>query len=598
MKSYGLTFTMRYLALAIILCGLLFLVRPTLLYAAPVESAEGQSGGNCVSLLVMFSAVGAVGVVVRRWKFVFIISGAFVLLSACTLLQGPNLSQPQIAVEITASPTVRATLSLATAAPKTPSNTPIEATERPTWAATNTPSNTPIEATERPTWATTNTPNSTPTATATSTHTPLPTTSTPTNVPLTATPALSLTTSATMMPDAPTAFVTVSDGHFMLFGRPHYFVGTNFWQGMNLGVAGPSGNRPRLIEELNHLQRLGVTNIRVMASSEGPETEPYRITPVLMISPGVYNQDVFDGLDYLLMELGKRDMRTVMVLNNYWQWSGGMAQYVSWHEETPIPYQDWPLFMDYSAKFYDCLECQSWYRQHIETMVNHINSYTGLRYRDDPTIFSWELANEPRRFPYKWIDETAAYIKSLDPNHLVTTGSEGTPPGESQDFIETHNSSDIDYATIHIWPQNWGWYDPTNPASYTEAEAKARSYIQKHTSEATILGKPFVLEEFGLARNWEPLHDIYNPNSPTTYRDIFYSAMFEEIYTSILSGGLAAGDNFWVWSGQVQTSDNWPGDPPHETPGWYSVYDTDETTKAIISAHAMEMANIQELESR
>jgi mannan endo-1,4-beta-mannosidase len=381
----------------------------------------------------------------------------------------------------------------------------------------------------------------------------------------------------------------------MFAGRPHYFVGANFWQGMNLGVDGPSGNRARLVEELDHLQQLGVTNLRVMASSEGPDTEPHRMTPALMISPGVYNESVLDGLDYLLAQMGERGMRAVMVLNNYWQWSGGMAQYVSWHEGSSIPYPgDWRAFMAYSAKFYDCAECQTWYRDHIETMVNHTNPYSGLKYRDDPTIFSWELANEPRRYPDGWIDETAAYIKSLDSNHLVTTGSEGTPPGERQDFSETHNSSDIDYATIHIWPGNWGWYNPMNPSTHLAAEANARSYFQNHATEAAALSKPLVLEEFGLARDWEPRHDIYNPDSPTTYRDLFYTAMFEEVYTSISRGGSAAGDNFWAWSGQARPGDAWVGDPPHETPGWYSVYDTDESTLAIISAHAEEMARWQE----
>ena len=230
----------------------------------------------------------------------------------------------------------------------------------------------------------------------------------------------------------------------------------------------------------------------------------------------------------------------------------------------------------------------------IEAIVNRTNPYTGLKYRDDPAIFSWELANEPRRYPNEWIDETAAYIKSLDPNHLVTTGSEGTPPWEGQSFRETHNGPDIDYATIHIWPQNWGWYDPSNPSSYPAAEAGARDYFRDHVAEAAMLGKPLVLEEFGLARDWEPLHDIYDPGSPTTYRDRFYVAMFEEVYASASSGGSAAGDNLWVWAGQARPGDDWVGDPPHETPGWYSVYDTDASTLAVISAHAEQMARVRE----
>jgi mannan endo-1,4-beta-mannosidase len=128
-----------------------------------------------------------------------------------------------------------------------------------------------------------------------------------------------------------------------------------------------------------------------------------------------------------------------------------------------------------------------------------------------------------------------------------------------------------------------------NPSTYAAAEARARRYLQNHATDAAALGKPLVLEEFGLARDWEPLHDIYNPDSPTTCRDRFYTAMFEEVYTSMSTGGPAAGDNFWAWSGQARPGDDWVGDPPHETPGWYSVYDTDESTKAIISAHAKEI---------
>jgi mannan endo-1,4-beta-mannosidase len=388
-------------------------------------------------------------------------------------------------------------------------------------------------------------------------------------------------------------FVTVADGKFMLEGQPYTFVGTNFWQGMNLGVDGPKGDRTRLVAELDRLQALGITNLRVMVASEGPNSEPYRMTPALMTSPGEYDEAVLDGLDYLLTEMGARGLRAVMVLNNYWQWSGGMAQYVSWHEGSAIPYPgNWGVFMDYSAKFYDCDDCQTWYRDHIEMIVSRVNPYTGLAYRDDPTIFSWELANEPRQYPYAWIDDSAAYIKSLDPNHLVTTGSEGTPPGTNQDFIDTHDSPSIDYVTIHIWPQNWGWYDPANPSSYANAEANALRYFEAHLADAKTLGKPLVLEEFGLARDGESGQDIYDPTVPTTYRDSFYQALLEAAYQAMLAGDPVGGTNFWAWGGGARPGDDWVGDPPHETPGWYSVYDADQSTLDVIAEHVKAIAGL------
>jgi hypothetical protein len=105
----------------------------------------------------------------------------------------------------------------------------------------------------------------------------------------------------------------------MLAGHPYYFMAANILQGMNLSVDSPSGNRNLLIHELDQQPQLGVTNLRLITASEGPNTEPYRMVPALMDSPGAYNESVFDSLHYLLYQMGRRNMKVVLVLNNYWQ---------------------------------------------------------------------------------------------------------------------------------------------------------------------------------------------------------------------------------------------------------------------------------------
>jgi mannan endo-1,4-beta-mannosidase len=223
-------------------------------------------------------------------------------------------------------------------------------------------------------------------------------------------------------------------------------------------------------------------------------------------------------------------------------------------------------------------------------LVEHVNPYTHLRYRDDPAIFSWELANEPRYSPDDWIDGTAAYIKSLDPNHMVATGSEGAPPGEGDDFEKIHDGPDIDCATIHVWPQNWGFFDPADPSSYQGAEEMAPGYLSDRERAAAKLGKPLVPEEFGLARDWQPLHDVYDPRSLTKFRHRFYRAVYGVVERSVSENGPLEGDDFWAWAGAARPGSRWIGDPPHETAGWYSVYDTDRSTEAVISAHARAIA--------
>jgi len=393
----------------------------------------------------------------------------------------------------------------------------------------------------------------------------------------------------------PAPFITVEGDRFLLNGRPHRFVGVNYWYGMNLASPGPGGDRERLARELDLLASLGVTNLRVMAGSEGPDGERYRVVPALQPAPGVYNPDLLAGLDHLLAEAGRRDIRLVLCLNNFWPWTGGMAQYVAWENGEPIPYPegpeaDWDRYQDFTAAFYDNPGACSAFRDHVRAVVTRVNSITGVPYREDPTIMAWELANEPRGMGRaaefnRWLDETAALVKSLDQNHLVTTGCEGdTPlPGPNGlDFTANHDGPDIDYATVHIWPQNWGWYDPARPETFGPAAAKAHAYLGRHVDLAAALGKPLVLEEFGLARD----DGRFDPFAPTTRRDAFFAALLAQ---------MPAGANIWAWAGEGrpvepggywQPGHSWTGDPPHERQGWYGVYDGDDATLALLRTAA------------
>lgn len=74
--------------------------------------------------------------------------------------------------------------------------------------------------------------------------------------------------------------------------------------------------------------------------------------------------------------------------------------------------------------------------------------------------------------------------------------------GDLSLWTSIHADANIDYATIHIWPNNWGWIDKKDiPGTLGQAIKNTCSYIDIHAQEAYKINKPLVLEEFGLPRD-------------------------------------------------------------------------------------------------
>ena len=72
--------------------------------------------------------------------------------------------------------------------------------------------------------------------------------------------------------------------------------------------------------------------------SMGKRPTPWRVLPSMQPSPGEYNPSLVRGLDFFIQQIALRNMTCVLMLGNMWPWSGGFAQYVSWADESSIPY--------------------------------------------------------------------------------------------------------------------------------------------------------------------------------------------------------------------------------------------------------------------
>ena len=351
-------------------------------------------------------------------------------------------------------------------------------------------------------------------------------------------------------------FVQVEKGMFVRDGKPYKYIGANFWYGGILASEGEGGNRERLVQELDSLKSIGIDNLRILVGSDGARGITSKVEPTLQTAPGVYNDTILAGLDFLLSEMKKRDMLAVLYLNNSWEWSGGYSQYLEWagKGKAPVPSIDgWPAFMDYVKEFPNNKKAKSLFADYVKDIITRINRYTNISYVEDPTIMSWQIGNEPRAFSGEnkeafaiWMAEVSRFIKSLD----------------------------------------WGWAPADSLSEKAEAaQLQSKQYIDEHLEIAQKYGKPLVLEEFGYPRDGFR----FDKSATTQARDTYYQYIFSLITDRTAQSAGLTGCNFWAWGGLAapkhlywQRGDDYTGDPAQEQQGLNSVFMSDSTTIAII----------------
>ena len=238
-------------------------------------------------------------------------------------------------------------------------------------------------------------------------------------------------------------------------------------------------------------------------------------------------------LDYVIAKAGQLGLKLVIPFTNNWGDFGGMDAYVGWAGDS------------YHDSFYTDPVIKQWYKNWISHLLNHVNTITGVAYKDDPTVMTWELANEPRcvgsgTFPRSancttatitnWAAEMSAYIKSLDQKQLVSSGSEGflCHPGSTDDVRDCSSGVDelaisklptIDVMSYHLYPDAWKKTLPW-----------ATVWIQDHIKLAQQIGKPSMLGEYG----WKD----------KATRNTVYKSWTDTVLFSHGTGAL-----FWILSG-------------------------------------------------
>ncbi|XP_073261193.1 mannan endo-1,4-beta-mannosidase 5 isoform X2 [Populus alba] len=126
-----------------------------------------------------------------------------------------------------------------------------------------------------------------------------------------------------------TQFIIINDGDGYGYGESAFYV--NGWNSYWLMMESVwSSSRSKVSEMLKRGSQMGLTVCRTWAFSDGHGPD------ALQVSPGVFNERVFKGLDYMIVEARRNRIRLILSLVNNLVAFGGKTQYVKWAKEAGV----------------------------------------------------------------------------------------------------------------------------------------------------------------------------------------------------------------------------------------------------------------------
>ncbi|CAG9949782.1 unnamed protein product [Clonostachys rosea f. rosea IK726] len=285
--------------------------------------------------------------------------------------------------------------------------------------------------------------------------------------------AATSTSTTSSPPPTGTGFPKASGTKFTIDGVTKYFAGTNcYWCSFLT-------NNADVDLVFDHLKESGIKILRIWGFNDvnsipgsGTVYFQYLSASGSTINTGA---DGLQRLDYVVSAATSRGLKLIINFVNNWDDYGGIKAYTNAFGGT---HQEW----------YTNTAAQTQYLKYVQTLVNRYKSSTG--------ILAWELANEPRcqecstDVIHQWATSTSQYIKSLDPNHMVTLGDEGMGLAgdtsypytfwEGTDFAKHLTIPTLDFGTFHLYPNSWGVsYDWGN------------QWVKDHAAACVAANKPY-----------------------------------------------------------------------------------------------------------
>lgn len=266
-------------------------------------------------------------------------------------------------------------------------------------------------------------------------------------------------------------------------------------------------------------QQTGIDVIRTWAFNSGSDSLKHY---VIRYSPYGLNEHGLKALDYVIYQAKQHNVKLILTLENNFPDFGGIEQYVYWANLYLKPNSGKTYTHD---DFFSDDSLMSWYKYYLSSLLNRTNTITGIKYKEEPIIFGYELINEatnagfPSSHIKEWYIEMSRYFKSIDYNHLLATGEIGYDNNtenysnmdyfynssyflfngfQGTSFSENTSIDNIDYSSFHLYPDAWDF-----------EYLAGNTWINDHTDISNHYEKPALLGEFGVVNDKVNNYKIY-----------------------------------------------------------------------------------------
>ncbi|KZS89923.1 glycoside hydrolase [Sistotremastrum niveocremeum HHB9708] len=267
--------------------------------------------------------------------------------------------------------------------------------------------------------------------------------------------ALTPTRTTPLKRAVPSTFVGSAGNQFSLLGKPFHFVGTNaYWLQM-------LNSTDDLLTTLKAIKATNASVVRVWAFNDVTEPPANNATFLQLFTNGIgvpnLGSNGFERLDAVLNASESLGLKVIFTTTNNWnpQDTNGTAGLPNVNatlaKRATNTTSNFTFPHGYLSNDYGGIDL--YVRQIIGTQAKHDEFFTNLtvrnafknylsvlvpRYANSTTLAAWEIANDPRcnsTLPStgtcttvtitSWLADIAQFIRSLDPNHLISAGTQG-----------------------------------------------------------------------------------------------------------------------------------------------------------------------------